>query len=168
VSGAFALRVARPDDAAAVSAVLAASYSMFYCGWYRDDVLARALPAMTRANPVLLASGRYFVAEKGGAITACGGWSEGGPGGVTPGVPQLRHFATHPDFVNQGAGGAIVARCFEEARAAGFADMEVISSLPAEAFYAGRGFAHVAVITQPIGGAAFACILMRRSLALGA
>jgi hypothetical protein len=46
----FTLRVATPDDARKVSDVLAASYSTLYRGWYRDDVLAAALPAMTRAN----------------------------------------------------------------------------------------------------------------------
>jgi GNAT superfamily N-acetyltransferase len=116
----------------------------------------------------LLASGRYFVALHGVRAIACGGWSEGGPGGVTPGVPQVRHFATHPEFINQGAGGLILARCLDEAGAAGFSGMEVMSSLPAEAFYAARGFVHVAVIVQPIGGEAFACVLMRRRIVRGA
>lgn len=168
MSASFALRVATPDDARVVSDILAASYATLYRGWYRDDVLARALPAMTRANQTLLASGRYFLALNGERAIACGGWSETGPGVVTPGAPHVRHFATHPDFVNQGAGGLILARCLEEAGAAGFTGMEVMSSLPAEAFYAARGFVHVAVIAQPIGGEAFACVLMRRMLARGA
>jgi GNAT superfamily N-acetyltransferase len=161
----FTLRIATPDDARKVSDVLAASYSQLYRGWYRDDVLANALPAMTRANTQLLASGRYFLCERKSRAVACGGWSLGSPqGGVEAGRGRLRHFGTHPDHLGLGCASAIVERCFDEARAAGCADMEVLSSLTAEAFYAGRGFKTVSAAAATIGGVPFACMLMRRGL----
>lgn len=161
----FTLRVAAPDDARQVSDVLAASYSTLYRGWYRDDVLAAALPAMTRARPELLASGRYFVCERKGRAVACGGWSLGDPrGGAAEGRGHIRHFGTHPDFLGQGCAGAMIERCFAEARAEGCKEMECLSSLTAEAFYAGRGFKTVAATSISVGGAAFACMLMRRGL----
>jgi GNAT superfamily N-acetyltransferase len=157
----LALRVARPEDADAVSEALRASYGALYRGWYRDDVLALALPAMTRANPRLLASGRYFVVEAGGRVISCGGWSHDNPSGVSLGhVGHIRHFATHPDYLNRGAASAIMARCLSEAKAAGLSAMEVVSSLAAEAFYAGRGFRPLGVIIAPMGGAEFACVRM--------
>lgn len=165
----FSIRIAEPMDAAAVSHVLARSFGVLYRGWYQDDVLNAALPAMTRANPALLASGRFFVAEIEGRIVACGGWSAEKPGGAL--VPRLAHarcFATDPDFINRGCGGAILARSLKEAAAAGFAEMESISSLTAEAFYARNGFHAVSMVRQPMGGAIFACVLMRRRLEITA
>lgn len=159
------LRVATPDDAQAVSGVLAASYSTLYRGWYQDDVLQNALPAMTRARPELLASKRYFIVECGGAAISCGGWSVDDPRGAARSPKgHIRHFGTHPDFLNRGAAGAIMHRSLSEARAAGLAEMECLSSLAAEAFYMKHGFDAVAPTSVSIGGASFACILMRRSL----
>lgn len=161
----FTLRAATPNDARMVSDVLAASYSALYRGWYRDDVLAAALPAMTRANMGLLASGRYFLCEKRGRAISCGGWSLAPPqGGAEPGRGHLRHFGTHPNHLGSGCASAIVERCFDDARAAGCIEMEVLSSLTAEAFYAGRGFKTISAAAATIGGVPFACMLMRRAL----
>lgn len=165
MTGEATLRVARPEDAAEISRVLRASYGTLYRGWYQDDVLAAALPAMTRANPRLLASGRYFVAEIDGAIVSCGGWSPEKPGiGVIPRLAHVRHFATDPDFINRGCGGALLRRSLDEAKAARFAEIESISSLTAEAFYARHGFRQVEMVRMPVGGVSFACVLMRRRL----
>lgn len=159
------LRAATPADAQAVGDVLAASYSTLYRGWYRDEVLATALPAMTRARPELLASGKYFIVERQGRVASCGGWSLGAPaGGGQPGRGHIRHFATHPDHLGKGCAGAIISRCLDEARAEGLAGMECLSSLTAEAFYARHGFDAVAPTSVTVGGASFACILMRRAL----
>ena len=160
----FSVRVATPADARAVSDVLSASYSTLYRGWYRDDVLERALPAMTRARPELLLSGLYFVAEQSGRILACGGWSRASPGGgAEAGRGHIRHFGTHPDHINRGCAGAILQRCLDEARTARLAGMECLSSLTAEAFYARHGFNTIAAASATIGGTPFACMLMRRA-----
>lgn len=165
IDSGFSLRVATPADAAAVSNVLAASYSVLYRGWYRDDILDKALPAMTRARPELLASGRYFVVQHGGDVVSCGGWSSANPrGGTDAAKAHIRHFGTHPDFLNRGAAGAIMRRCLEDARAANFPEIECLSSLAAEAFYMKHGFDTAAPTTVTIGGAPFACMLMRRGL----
>lgn len=165
---AIIIRTARPADAPAVSRVLHDCYSSLYRGWYTDEALEAALPAMTRANPSLLASGRYYVAEEDGRIVACGGWSAQGPnGGGAPHLAHARHFATEPRSVNRGHGGAILARALAEASTEGFAEMEVVASLAAEAFYARHGFLQIAMVRQPMGGVGFACVLMRRNLENG-
>ncbi len=159
------MRPASPADAAAVGRVLAASYGVLYRGWYQDDVLEAALPLMIRANPKLLSSGRYFIAEIEGAIVACGGWSAEDPrGGDVERIAHARHFATDPAFINRGCGGAILKRSIAEAKAGGFMEMQSISSLTAEAFYARHDFRLVSIIRQPMGAVSFACALMRRSL----
>jgi GNAT superfamily N-acetyltransferase len=161
------VRIAAPGDAEAVSAVLAASYEAAFPGWYAPDVLVVALPAMTRANPDLLASGSYFVAAIDGAIAACGGWTEATPGTglVTPGVGHVRHFATHPAALRRGLAGAILAACIDQARARGITTFDCFSSLAAEAFYAAQGFEALRRGAIPLGpAAAFPVVAMRRQL----
>src|SRR3990167_2943868 len=158
------IRIARAEDASEVSHVLLRSYDTLYRGWYRQDVLALALPQLTRANPTLLSSGRYFVGIADNQIVACGGWSGAPPTRGRDGPPHLRHFATDPRYLGRGFGGAIVVRSLDEARRVGFSLMEVISSLTAEAFYARHGFVPVAQVRQRMGGVDFDCVLMRRHL----
>src|SRR6266852_2166089 len=71
----YLIRIAKPSDSDAVSAVLAASYSSSLTACYDRDTLNRALPFMTKANPALLRSGTYYVAERGpGSLV---GWEDG-------------------------------------------------------------------------------------------
>lgn len=142
----FILRVTTPSDAAAVSALLDASYSAAFARRYEDHVLAAALPLMTRANPRLLASGTYHVAEAPeGVLVGCGGWTRDRPGSgeVVNGLAHVRHFGTHPEWARRGVGRALFARCVEEARAEGVRRFECYSSLVAEEFYRALGFAAV-------------------------
>lgn len=61
------IRIAGATDASAVRQVLAASYPVLMADAYDDALLARALPLMTQANPRLLGSGTYYLAELGGS-----------------------------------------------------------------------------------------------------
>jgi N-acetylglutamate synthase-like GNAT family acetyltransferase len=113
---------------------------------YDDDVLAPALELMTKANPSLLASGTYYVAELAtGSLVGCGGWTPERPGtkSVEPGLGHIRHFAVHPDWTRRGVGRAILAFCDRAARAAGIRTFECYSSLNAETFYRALGFVRI-------------------------
>jgi len=57
----WSLRVATPDDADAVSALLDRSYSTMWASYYEPELIAAVRPFVTRANPRLLACGTYFV-----------------------------------------------------------------------------------------------------------
>lgn len=136
------LRVARPDDAESVTAVLASAYPRLMAADYDPAVLAVALPAMTVANPGLLASGTYYVqVAPGTRIVACGGWTHDEPGTkkTESGVAHLRHFGTHADWIRQGLGAAIFERCRRDALAAGVRTLMCFSTLGAEPFYASLG-----------------------------
>src|SRR6516162_11592079 len=128
------IRIAGPSDSVAVSAVLAASYSSLLKDCYDSDTLGRALPFMTRANPALLASGTYYVAEgELGNLLGCGGWTTERPGSgeIVEGEAHIRHFATHPEWLRRGVGTALLARCLGDARLLGIRKLNCFSTLNA-------------------------------------
>jgi GNAT superfamily N-acetyltransferase len=163
------VRVARPADSGAVSALLVASYSSLLAAHYDSYTLGRALPIMTKANPTLLASGTYYVAEDElGNLVGCGGWTTAQPGSeeVIEGEAHIRHFATHPERVRRGVGAALLTRCFSEARLPGIRKLHCFSSLNAEGFYRALGFDTVGPIDVPMGPSLkFPSVLMSRDLA---
>ena len=150
------VRVAGPDDAERVGAVLSASYPSLMAPGYAADVLARALPLMVRANPTLLRSGTYYLAEAtDGAVAGCGGWTLERPGAVSAPIDSklghIRHFATHPDWIRRGIGRSLFDRCVADARVIGVQCFECYSSLVAEPFYSVLGFATVEPMTLEMG-----------------
>ena len=152
----FTVRTSDSGDLAAVSELLRASYPVLMKSAYEAEMLDPALQLMTRANPELLRSGTWYVAEStvGGVIVGCGGWTREPPGGgdIVAGVGHLRHFGTHPDWTRQGLASAIFGRCEEAARAAGIREFECYSSLNAESFYAALGFQRIASIDCRLAG----------------
>lgn len=164
----FALRVAAPEDAARVTALLEACYPLLMADGYEEAHLAVALPLMTRANPALLSSGTYYVAEAAnGQVVGCGGWTRERPGTteVADGLAHIRHFGTHPDWLGRGVGRAIYELCEKEARAAGIQRLECYSSLNAEHFYLALGFTKAGAMEIPLDdGVGLPAVLMLRSL----
>ena len=151
----FTLRVARPADAEAVTAVLTSAYSNLMAPHYDAAVLAMALPSMTTANPGLLESGTYYVqVAPGGLIVSCGGWTHTEPGKNTSegGVAHVRHFGTHIDSIRKGLGTAIFERCRQDVLATGVHTLRCFSSLGAESFYASLGFRTIDRINVVMGG----------------
>lgn len=151
--GTFSIRLAEPDDAAAVTAVLKASYPELMGPAYDPQLLQRALPFMARAHPILLASGTYYVAQAESTLVGCGGWSFEKPGTEekTSGVGHVRHFATAPAWTGRGVARSIYAKCQEQARAAGVTRFECYSTLNGELFYAALGFSRIQQTEIPMG-----------------
>jgi N-acetylglutamate synthase-like GNAT family acetyltransferase len=132
---------------------------------YDDKTLAEALPFMTRANPALLRSGTYYIAETAeGQAVACGGWTKERPGSgeTTRGLGHVRHFVTHPDWTGRGIGKTILERCRRDALSADLTVLECNASLNAVPFYASRGFVAVEEISVALGAdVRFPAVLMR-------
>jgi N-acetylglutamate synthase-like GNAT family acetyltransferase len=165
----LALRMAVPADRDEVGALLATSYTRLFPESYAPEVLAHALPLMTRANPELLTSGLYHVVETDvGIMVGCGGWSLADPATrrTEPGTGHIRHFATHPDWLGRGIGRMIYGRCEAQACAQGVERFTCWSSLNGQAFYAALGFTPVRSVEASLGGrVAFPAIEMTRRLA---
>lgn len=162
------LRVATLEDCDTVAAVLGPSYTKLMVAAYPADLLARTLPSITRANPVLLSSGHYYLVEaETGEPAGCGGWSANPPGRSDgdPDRAHIRHFATHPDWTRRGVGRLLYERCAADARAAGFTLFEAWASLNGESFYASLGFRRLGPIeTSMPGGVKFPAIRMERAI----
>ena len=160
----FSIRIAKPTDSDAVSAVLAASYSELLTACYDSDLLIQALPHFTKANPTLLACGTYYVAEREPDIlVGCGGWTPAKPGSgeIIEGEAHIRHFATHPEWTRQRVGSALLARCISDARSFGIHKLHCFSTLYAERFYRAAGFDTVGPIDVPVGSSlTFPAVLM--------
>ena len=164
----YAVRVATLSDAAGVSALLQAAYPILMEPAYDEVLLAPALTLMTRANPALLASGTFFIAEsRDGLVVGCGGWTpeRPGDGAVEATLGHIRHFGTHPDWTRRGIGRAIYRLCEADARSAGITSFECYSAFNAEGFYSGLGFDRIRGIELELGpGVALPGVLMRRQI----
>ena len=162
------VRPAHSGDAEEVSVLLAATYPVLLRDAYSAEVLASALPLVTKSNPRLLSSGNFHVAESdNGEIIGCGGWSfeRPGSGEVVAGVGYIRHFATHPEWIRRGVGRALLLRCIAQAAAAGLGILECHSSLVAEGFYRSQGFVPVEKIDMEFASKVrFPGILMRLTI----
>ena len=161
----FEIRGATPLDIAAVDAMLARSYGPLLRADYPPSILVVALPQIARAQPALLASGHYFLAEEDGRVVGAGGWSRGDPRGPAraPGLGHVRHVATDARAVRRGIGHAIMETAMDDARAHGTTRLTCVSTLTAAPFYRAMGFverARVALTFQ--GGLAFPAVEMER------
>ena len=161
----FSVRTARPTDLAPLDTMFARSYSRLLRADYPPSLIVTAIPRLARAQPRLLASGTYYVAEDaGGGLVGAGGFS-GGRGRGTPDRADVRHVVTDARWVRRGIGRAIMARTFADAAAAGFAWLHCQSSLTAVPFYAALGFvAHGEVLVPLLAGIDFPVVEMHRSL----
>lgn len=162
----FDVRVAHPEDAATVTALLQASYPALMSPAYDPALLARILPMITVAQPSLLASGSYYIAEADGEAIGCGGWTAQRPGTteIDPGTAHLRHFAVVAARAGQGVGRALYERCEADALRAGVRRLECYSTLNGTAFYAALGFTSLGEIDVPIGDERFPSVHLQRML----
>ncbi len=161
------VRVAGDQDFQTIHALLKRSYPVLMKPAYAPDVLSAALPLMTQANPDLITSGSYYVAENGGVIVGCGGWTWTAPGtgAASEGLVPARHFAVDPEHMSNGVGRAIFERCRADALVAGATRIQSLSSLNAEPFYERMGLRRLNLTELPIGeGVGFPVVLMEGPL----
>jgi GNAT superfamily N-acetyltransferase len=149
------VRVADPSDLAAVDDLLSRSYPALLKHDYPPSVLVTVLPLISRANPVLLRSGSYFVAELEGGVVGAGGWTFRSPVGQHGGesLGHIRHVVTDHRRTRQGIGNAVMEAVFETARSSGATELEALSTRTAVPFYAALGFAKRGEVQVPLGPA---------------
>jgi GNAT superfamily N-acetyltransferase len=164
----FHLRVATPDDAAAIRDLIDASVRGLQTGDYSAAQIEGALATVFTIDSQLIADGTYFVAlTADGELAGCGGWSRrktlyGGDHQVERIAPELldptidaakiRAIFVHPKFARRGLGSLILKAAEEAASAEGFARFEMGSTLTGLALYRLKGYREMERVAVPVGG----------------
>ncbi|MFC2969689.1 GNAT family N-acetyltransferase [Acidimangrovimonas pyrenivorans] len=168
------IRIARAADLAAIDALFARSYGRLLAADYPPSIRVTAIPLLSRAQPRLVTSGRYYVAVGAeGTILGAGGWSPAGPGQEADPLPEaadvgrahVRHLVTDAGHTRRGIGRALMGRVFAEARTAGIHRLDCLATRTAVPFYSALGFVTlgpVEVALRP--GIDFPAIRMQRLL----
>ncbi len=116
---------------------------------HAPEVLASSLRAMGPLETFLIRERTYLVAEIGGRLIGCGGWS--GPGAPAepfwhpalhgdPDAVRMRGFYVEPAWARRGVAGRLLDAAESEVVDRGFERAEVLVSLNATPLYASRGF----------------------------
>ena len=148
------IRKATMEDREAMQQLIAASARLLSRKYYNDAQIEAAITTVFGVDTTLIEDGTYFVAVSDDMCVGCGGWSRrktlfGGDQYASRDVaysdPQsepakIRAFFIHPDHARKGIARAILTRCEEEARAYGFREFELASTLPGVEFYKSCGF----------------------------
>ncbi|QQA41823.1 GNAT family N-acetyltransferase [Pelagovum pacificum] len=154
------VRRASPADLAELDALFGRTYPALLKEDYPPSVLVTAIPVMARAQPSLLSSPTYFIAERQGSIVGAGGWSA-----RSGQVSRVRHVVADHRLARQGIGRAIFGTIFATARAAGHHRMNCEATRTAVPFYRALGFGEEAEATiQLAPGIDFPIIRMARDL----
>jgi GNAT superfamily N-acetyltransferase len=180
MSGALTIRSACPADIGALRALQAAAMRALGAGYYTPAQVEAAVRYVCVPDPELIEDGTYLVAELGGRLVGCGGWSlrckaYAGPAASQTDADRLdpmtepthiRAMFTAPEVARQGVGRAILAAAEDAARAAGFRRARLGATLSGEAFYRRSGYAEVGRETAPLpDGTGIEVIVMAKDLA---
>jgi GNAT superfamily N-acetyltransferase len=162
----IALRKATLDDVPALEALIARSARGLSTEDYRPDQVEGALRGAFGVDSQLIKDQTYLIAEEDGALVGCGGWSyrstlfggdarSGRDGSVLDPRGQaakIRAFFVDPAHARRGIGSLLLDSCEREARARGFATVELMATLPGVKLYAARGYVGTQRVHYDVGG----------------
>jgi GNAT superfamily N-acetyltransferase len=175
----YFIRKATLEDRDAIRQVIAASARGLSQEDYSEQQIEAALQGIFGVDSQLITDATYFVAESSGAVVGCGGWSKrrtlaGGDAYVSRDSSELdpesepariRAFFVHPQFARRGIARAILTACENEARAAGFHALELLSTLPGLPLYRACGYEGTERVEYDAsGGLKLEFVPMRKSL----
>ena len=154
MSASFVLRPIRPDDDAAIAAIIRTVMPEFGADGPGFAIHDAEVDHMARAYATPGAA--YFVVERDGVVEGGGGVAA--LAGGEPGVCELRKMYFLPSLRGLGAGRALIERCLDAARALGYRHcyLETLGGMHgAQRLYEATGFQRIAA---PMGGTGhFSC-----------
>lgn len=171
-------RWATEDDLPALRALMGLAIETLQAGFLSPGQIA-ASRAVMGLDTQLVKDRTYLLAEKGGAIAGCGGWSRratlyGGdhstslrdPALLDPArdAAKIRAMYTHPDFARQGIGRLVLTGCEQAAAEAGFSAAELMATLSGRPLYAACGYEPVETTAAMVDGVEVPLIRMRKGL----
>jgi GNAT superfamily N-acetyltransferase len=149
----FSHRFARNDDRPALESLVDASIRALLMP-HLSEAQVEASREIMGLDTQLIDDGTYFLAECGGRIAGCGGWSRRattfGCGHTSnrddrlldqgKEAARIRAMYTHPDFARRGVGRMILSLCEAAAAQAGFRRVELVATLAGERLYSACGY----------------------------
>jgi GNAT superfamily N-acetyltransferase len=157
-------RAARADIPLLTALIERSAYGLSVADYTQTQV-AGALRGAFGVDTQLVDDGTYFVAEDGGAIAGCGGWSfratlfgsdsrtDRDASTLDPRThaAKIRAFFVEPAYARRGVGTLLLERCESEARARGFSRVELMATLPGVKLYAARGYLGTQHVSYDLG-----------------
>jgi GNAT superfamily N-acetyltransferase len=151
------LRPAQHADIPDLQDLIARSGRALSAGYYSAAQAEAITRCVFGVDTQLIEDQTYFVIEHSGRIVACGGWSQRrtlfggdqtkrGPDPLLDPATEparIRAFFVDPVMARRGLGRLLMNACVDAARRAGFAALELVSTLPGEPLYLACGFAIV-------------------------
>jgi GNAT superfamily N-acetyltransferase len=153
----FLLRPALQADVPVLRALIARSAAALSVGFYTQQQTESVTREVFGVDSQLVADGTYYAIETDGAIVACGGWgkrSTGFGGDQAKSAPErllnpateaakIRAFFVDPAWARRGLGSMLMTHCAAQAAAAGFRNLELVSTMPGMPLYRALGFTEV-------------------------
>jgi len=144
------LRVATEDDISAIEKLIPLSVRGLQAAYYSAAQMEAALGSVFGVDRQLIRDETYFVVEDENEIIGCGGWSKRktlfgsdhqtnrDDAELNPSrdSARVRAFFIHPAWARRGIGRVILEACEDAVRATRFKSIELVATLPGEAFYA--------------------------------
>jgi GNAT superfamily N-acetyltransferase len=148
------LRQATLDDVPELEEMIPLSVRALQAPYYSSEQMDGAVGSVFGVDRQLIRDGTYFIAEEGGRIVGCGGWSRrrslhgsdrGRVGEDLPLDPEvdaarIRAFFVHPQWARRGIGRSILERCEAELQRFGFRRAEIVATLAGEPLYGAYGY----------------------------
>ena len=150
----FTIRPGQAADVPLLTALIERSARALSVGFYTHQQTESVTREVFGVDSQLLADGSYYVIEAGGVPVACGGWGKRSTsfgGDQAKAAPErlldpatepakIRAFFVDPDWARRGLGSMLMAHCAQQAAAAGFGMLELVSTMPGEPLYRALGF----------------------------
>jgi GNAT superfamily N-acetyltransferase len=163
------LRNATLDDVPALQSLIARSARGLSTAEYRPAQVEGALRGAFGVDTQLVNDQTYFVAEENGVMVGCGGWSfrstlfggdarAGRDSSILDPKTQaakIRAFFVDPLHARRGIGSLLLDHCERQARAHGYARVELMATLPGVKLYAARGYVGAAMVRFELGSGEF-------------
>ena len=179
MDGEAQLRVAGPDEAAAIDGLMKESAAVLFRRFYDEEQSESAVRYVAQVDAMLLADGTYFVLEANGELVGCGGWSRrdklytgsgdanGDARALDPRTEpaRVRAMFVRADWTRRGLGRRILEACEDAARREGFKRLALVATLPGVPLYAAYGFEPVEEhdVTMP-DGVSIPCVSMEKAI----
>lgn len=178
MSDPIATRWADSTDLPAIERLVALAIEQLQAAFLTPAQIA-ASHAIMGVDTQLIEDGTYLLAEQGGVLVGCGGWSRratlygGDHSGslrdatlLDPAIDpaKIRAMYTHPDHARKGLGRIILAGCEDAARAAGFARVELMATASGRPLYAACGYQAIAGADAEIEGVVIPLMKMCKTL----